>query len=208
MTGPGRRRIVGVGGGSGSGKGAVIEGLCRRAGGVAVLDLDSYYLDRGGLAPEERARLNFDEPAAIDADLVLEHAAALAAGRSVAKPLYSFVTHTRVGIATVAPAPLVVVEGLFALWWAPLRALLDVAVYVDAPADVRLARRLQRDVRERGRDVEAVLRQYLETVRPMHERYVEPTRAFADVVIVNDGALDTSVRALAEAAESIVTATA
>ena len=205
---PGRSRVIGVGGGSGAGKGALVDALCRHAGRVAVLDLDSYYLDRAGVAAPERARVNFDEPTAIDADLVLQHVAALAGGTPVAKPVYSFVTHTRVGAVTVAPAPVVVVEGLFTLWWPSLRQLLDVAVYVDAPPDLRLARRLERDVRERGRDLESVLRQYTETVRPMHQLYVEPTRGYADVVIVNDGDLDTSVGAFMKVAESIVTATA
>jgi uridine kinase len=200
--------VIGVGGGSGAGKGALVGALCRHAGRVAVLDLDSYYLDRGGVAPDERARINFDEPSAIDADLVAEHVATLACGTAVAKPVYSFVTHSRIGVVTVGPAPVVVVEGLFTLWWAPLRELLDVAVYVDAPADLRLARRLERDVRERGRDLESVLRQYTATVRPMHQRYVEPTRGYADVVIVNDGDLDTSVGAFVKVAETIVTATA
>jgi uridine kinase len=200
--------VIGVGGGSGAGKGALVAALCHHVGHAAVLDLDSYYRDRAGLAPEERARVNFDEPAAIDADLVMEQVRALAGGTPVAKPVYSFVSHTRVGAVTVLPAPVVVVEGLFTLWWAPLRALLDVAVYVDAPADLRLARRLERDVRERGRDVESVLRQYTETVRPMHQRFVEPTRSHADVVIVNDGDLDTSVEAFVKAAATIVRATA
>ena len=206
--GSGRSRVIGVGGGSGAGKGALVGALCRHAGRVAVLDLDSYYLDRGGVAPDERARINFDEPSAIDADLVAEHVATLAGGTAVTKPVYSFVTHTRVDVVTVAPAPVVVVEGLFTLWWARLRELFDVAVYVDAPADLRLARRLERDVRERGRELESVLRQYTATVRPMHQRYVEPTRGYADVVIVNDGDLDTSVGAFVKVAESIVTATA
>jgi uridine kinase len=100
----------------------------------------------------------------------------------------------------VAPAPLVVVEGLFTLWWPELRSQFDVAVYVDAPADVRLARRLRRDVRDRGRDVESVLTQYVATVRPMHERYVEPTRAFADLVIANDGELEPGILTLCGAA--------
>ena len=206
--GSGRSRVIGVGGGSGAGKGALVGALCRHAGRVAVLDLDSYYLDRGGVAPDERARINFDEPSAIDADLVAEHVATLAVGTAVAKPVYSFVTHSRVDVVTVAPAPVVVVEGLFTLWWPRLRDLLDVAVYVDAPADLRLARRLERDVRERGRDLESVLRQYTATVRPMHQRYVEPTRGYADVVIVNDGDLDASVEAFVKVAETIVTATA
>ncbi len=172
---------------------------------MAVLDLDSYYVDRAGVPPEERAQINFDEPAAIEVALLLEHVAGLVAGQRVDKPVYSFASHTRVGIMPAPPAPLVVVEGLFTLWWPELRSCLDVAVYVDAAADVRFARRLRRDVDERGREAPAVLAQYLATVRPMHDRYVEPTRAFADVVIANDGELDAGVRALCQAAGTLAT---
>ena len=200
---PERPRIIGIAGGTGAGKVVLVEELCRRHGPVAVLDLDAYYVDRTGMPPEARARLNFDEPAAIEIGLLLEHVGRLSAGRRVDKPVYSFASHTRIGVAPVAPAPLVIVEGLFTLWWPELRARLDVAVYVDGSPDVRLARRLRRDVRERGRDVEAVLAQYLATVRPMHERYVEPTRAFADVVIANDEELEPAVRALCEAAGKV-----
>lgn len=109
------------------------------------------------------------------------------------KPVYSFDTHTRVDAVTAAPAPFIVVEGLFALWWPELRALLDHKVYVDAPPDLRLTRRIRRDVMERGRTVESVLDQYLATVLPMHERYVEPTRAYADLVVTNTGTLEESL---------------
>jgi uridine kinase len=197
---PGRPRILGIAGGTGAGKGALVEGLCRWHGATAVLDLDSYYVDRAGMPAEARAHLNFDEPAAIEIGLLIEHVASLAAGRRVDKPGYSFASHTRIGASPVAPAPLVVVEGLFTLWWPELRSQFDVAVYVDAPADVRLARRLRRDVRDRGRDVESVLTQWVATVRPMHERYVEPTRAFADLVIANDGELEPGILTLCGAA--------
>jgi uridine kinase len=122
--------------------------------------------------------------------------------------VYSFASHTRVAATPVVPAPLVVIEGLFTLWWPELRSRLDVGVYVDAPADVRLVRRLRRDVLERGRDVESVLRQYVATVRPMHERYVEPTRAFADLVIANDSEVERGIRALCEAAGAATKVTA
>jgi len=181
--------FIGIAGGTGAGKSTLVRSLVDRAG-ATVLDLDSYYVDRGHMRPEERRSLNYDEPAAIDVTLLVEHLAALAGGRPIRKPVYSFETHTRVGAERVTPTAVVVVEGLFPLWWPPLRERLDLKVFVDAPADVRLARRLQRDIRERGRSAPDVLEQYFASVRPMHERYVEPCRAMADLVVTNDGAVD------------------
>jgi uridine kinase len=176
-------RLIGIAGGTGAGKTTVTRLLEEQFGGIAVVDLDSYYLDRSGVSPEGRARINYDEPAAIDAALLLAHVRDLAAGRPVPKPLYSFESHCRVGSVSLSPAPVIVVDGLFTLWWQELRAMLDLKVFVDAAADVRLARRILRDVAERGRTVDSVLAQYLATIRPMHERYVEPTRRYADVVV-------------------------
>jgi uridine kinase len=166
---------------------------------ASVLPVDAYYLDRSALPPDERARLNYDEPAAIDLELLVSHVRALRTAVPVARPVYSFTTHTRVGAEPLAPAPVVVVEGLFTLWWESLRSLLDLKIFMDAPADLRLARRIQRDVAERGRTVDSVLEQYVTTVRPMHERYVEPTRAHADLVVGNAGSLEHSVEVVLEA---------
>jgi uridine kinase len=184
--------VIGLAGGTGSGKTTLAHALAACRGGC-VIQLDSYYLDRSTLLPEERGRVNYDEPGAIEIGLLLRHLGRLAAGEPVRKPVYSFQCHSRVGEEVVSPASLIVVDGLFSLWWAELRGLLDVRVYVDAPADLRLARRIRRDVTERGRQVESVLAQYLTTVRPMHERYVEPTKAHADLVVVNDGRLEDCV---------------
>jgi uridine kinase len=180
---------IGIAGGTGAGKSTIVHALVDRLG-ATVLDLDSYYVDRGHLPADERRFVNYDEPAAIDVGLLLEHLARIASGAEIAKPVYSFETHTRVGVQRIVPTRVVVVEGLFPLWWPGVREHLDLKVFVDAPPDVRLARRLRRDVRERGRSAEAVLEQYLATVRIMHERYVEPCRAFADLVVTNDGAAD------------------
>ncbi len=190
--------LIGIAGGTGAGKSTIVRGLLDRIGG-RVLDLDSYYLCRSELTANERQRVNYDEPGAIDAALLEAHLASLARDEPVEKPVYSFATHTRVGVEVVTAARLVVVEGLFTLWWEAIRALLDVKVFVDAPADLRLMRRIRRDVAERGRTVDEVLRQYVATVRPMHERYVEPLRAHANVVVVNDGLA-------AEAVEQIMAA--
>jgi uridine kinase len=194
--------LLGIAGGTGTGKSTIARALLARVDGC-VLGVDSYYRDLSHLAPGERARQNFDEPAAIEFTLLVEHLRQLAQGCPVLKPVYSFDTHTRVDAVTVAPAPLIVVEGLFALWWTELRALLDHKVYLDAPPDLRLARRIQRDVIERGRTVDSILEQYLATVRPMHERYVEPTRAYADLVVTNTGTLEESLAPVLNAIQTM-----
>lgn len=178
--------FVGVAGGTGAGKTTLVRTLVGRFGGC-VLDLDSYYVDRGAVSAEERRRLNYDEPAAIDVDLLVDHLGRLHRGEPIAKPVYSFEHHTRVGAAPLAPTRLVVVEGLFTWWWEPVRRLLALKVFVDAPADVRVIRRLRRDVAERGRTMDQVLQQYLMTVRPMHDLYVEPCRPSADLVVNSEG---------------------
>jgi uridine kinase len=194
---------VGIAGGTGAGKTSVCGLLCRTLDDVAILDLDSCYLDRSDLSPEHRARLNFDEPAAFDLPLLLAHLSQLRDGHAVRKPRYSFESHTRCGYHRVAGAPIVLSEGLFTLWWEDLRRLLDLKVFVDAPDDTRLARRLQRDVATRGRTIEAVHRQYETTVYPMHVRYVEPTRVLADLVVQNDRDLAACVEAVRGAMQTL-----
>jgi uridine kinase len=181
--------LIGIAGGTGAGKTLIARDLVGRLGGV-VIDLDSYYLDRSGLEPEERGRLNYDEPGAIDVDLVVEHLGRLAAGEAIEKPVYCFETHVRVATETLSPARLVVVEGLFTLWWESLRRRFDLKIFVEAPADIRLIRRLRRDISERGRLVDHIVAQYVGSVRPMHDRYVEPSRVHADWVVVNDGPIE------------------
>jgi uridine kinase len=190
--------FVGVAGGTGAGKTTLVRTLVERFGGC-VLDLDSYYVDRGAVSAEERRRLNYDEPDAIDVDLLVDHLGRLYRGEPIAKPVYSFEHHTRVGAAPLASARLVVVEGLFTWWWEPVRRLLALKVFVDAPADVRVIRRLRRDVAERGRTMDQVLQQYVMTVRPMHDLYVEPCRRSADLVVNAEGTP-------AEAAELVIAA--
>jgi uridine kinase len=129
------------------------------------------------------------------------HLRQLRDGHSVEKPHYSFKDHTRTGVEALSPAPIVLVEGLFALWWEELRAGLDLKIYLDAPPDVRMARRIARDVESRGRTAESVRRQYEESVRPMHELYVAPTRAHADLVLVNDGDVGGCLQAVCSALE-------
>jgi uridine kinase len=184
--------IVGLAGGTGSGKSLIARSLVAQVGGC-LIDLESYHRDRSGLTLEERQRASYEEPAAIDDALLVAQLEQLARGEAVRKPVYSFDTHARIDGEMVAPARLVVVEGLFTLWWGPLRSLLDVKVFVDAPPDLRLIRRIRRDIAERGRTLDQVLHHYTATSRPTHARYVEPTRAHADLVVTNDGPIEDAV---------------
>jgi uridine kinase len=184
--------IVGLAGGTGAGKSAIVRSLVERIGGC-VIDLESYTLDRSASPLAERLPGADDEPTAIDTALLMAHLEDLRRGAAIRKPTYSLETRQRTGIQIVAPARLVLVEGLFTLWWHPLRSLLDVKVFVDAPADLRLMRRLRRDLAERGRALEPILPPDSTFLRAAHERYVEPTRIHADGVVINDGPLEDAV---------------
>lgn len=177
---------LGIAGGTGSGKTTIVRRLFEAIGpniGV-LLDLDSYYHDLNNLPLTKRGWRNFDCPEAIDFPLVTEHLRCLRAGRPIDKPIYSFPEHARLSqTVRVEPTPLIVVEGILALAYEPLLPLLDLKLYVDAPADIRFIRRLTRDVSERERQIDWVISQYIEIVQPMHERYVEPSRDHADLIL-------------------------
>ena len=150
--------------------------------------LDSYYKNHGHLGIHERAKVNYDHPDAFDWELMRSQLEALVAGESVDVPVYDFATHSRSDkTMTVNAAPIVIVEGILVLWDAPLRNCMDLKVFVDADADVRFIRRLQRDMLERGRTSESVITQYLETVRPAHLSFIEPSKRYADVIIPRGG---------------------
>lgn len=177
---------VALAGGSGSGKTSLTRALVGQLGPqhCAVLDHDSYYRDLAHLPFAERAATNFDHPASLESDLLAHHLAELRAGRAVLRPDYDFTTHTRKATRTrVEPRPIILCEGILLLAAPELRAAFDLRVYVDTPADVRALRRVRRDIVERGRTVDSVCEQYLTTVRPMHEQFVEPARATADLVL-------------------------
>lgn len=195
---------IGIGGGTASGKTTLVRSIADRFSDMCIIDLDSYYLDRSEINPEDRGGLNYDEPSAFDVALLLEHLRRLAANEMVWKPRYSFESHTRIGTERLFPSSLIVLEGLFTLWWAELRPSLDLKVFVDAPPDLRLLRRITRDVTERGRSVESVLAQYVGTVRPMHDRYVEPTRVHADLVVANGGPVEECVELVVATVRAIV----
>ncbi|MCB9879106.1 MAG: uridine kinase [Planctomycetes bacterium] len=176
---------IAIAGGSGSGKTSLTAAVVRALGGrCAVLDHDSYYRDLGHQPIAVRAATNFDHPDSLDNPLLAQHVATLLAGRAVERPCYDFSTHTRMAeTLRVEPQPTIVCEGILLLAVPELRRSFDLRVYVDTPADVRALRRVQRDVLERGRTVASVIKQYLDTVRPMHERFVEPARRTADLVL-------------------------
>lgn len=172
-------RLVVVAGGTASGKSTAARTAVARIPGSVLIAHDRYYHD----IPEPRGH-NFDHPEALDTALLVDHLRALRAGQRAPLPVYDFASHSRTAeVEWVEPAPVVVVEGILTLAYGPLAELADLRIYVDTPDDVRLVRRIRRDIRERGRTVESVLDQYLETVRPMHERFVAPSRERADVVL-------------------------
>jgi uridine kinase len=188
---PGRAvTVVGICGGSGSGKTTVTRALVDHLGSdcAAVIPHDAYYRDLSHLPPPERARDNVDHPDAFDTGLLAADLAALRAGRPVETPVYDFVSHVRrPERRRVEPRPVIIVEGILILADARLRPLLDIKVFVETAADIRLIRRIRRDTAERGRTLEGVLAQYEATVRPMHLQFVEPSRSHADVVIPEGG---------------------
>ena len=199
--------VIGVAGGSGSGKTTVTRRVIETVGteGVAVLVQDNYYRDQAGIAFETRTKTNYDHPAAFDWALLQEHLEALLAGEAVQMPSYDFTNHTRSGTTlTVLPAPVVVVEGFFSLYEEAIRQHLDLKVFVDADADVRFIRRFTRDTRERGRTPESVIEQYLNFVRPMHLQFVEPTKRYADVIIPHGGLNEPALDMLAARIRSTV----
>jgi uridine kinase len=182
--------IIGIAGGSGSGKSTVArkvgEALSRSS--VAFLDMDAYYRNFAHLPMEERKRVNWDHPESFDTDLLASQVRELCAGRAIDKPVYDFVTHTRsTRTERVQPADVLLLDGILLFADERIRELCDVKVFVDAEADVRLIRRLKRDVTKRGRTLEEVIAQYLETVQPMHLQFVEPSKRYADVIVPRGG---------------------
>ncbi len=182
--------IVGIAGGTGSGKTTVVRKIVEKLPqeSVAILSQDSYYKDQGHLPLEERQKINFDHPNAIEFDLLIDHIKKLRQGFAIEEPIYSYITCTRSDKTIhVEPKDVIIVEGILVLTIPELRDLFDIKVFVDADADDRLIRVIRRDIKERGRDVETVLRRYLETVKPMHEQFIEPSKRYADLIVPEGG---------------------
>ncbi len=183
--------IIGIAGGTASGKTTVAKILHERTlpiGSVAMLRMDDYYKDNTKLSLEERRQINFDHPDAYDIDLLMEHLKELKKGHSIEKPIYDFVVSNRMQeTETINPGNVIIVEGILLFAIPKLRNLFDIKIYVETPDDIRFIRRLKRDIEKRGRSIESVVNQYLNTVRPMHETFVEPSKKYADLIIPEGG---------------------
>jgi uridine kinase len=181
--------IIGIAGGTGSGKTTVVHQIMNELPEteVGIISQDSYYNETTNLNYDERSKINFDHPRAIDFELLVAHLKDLKSGKAIDQPVYSFVTHNRTDDTIhTHPRKVMIVEGILILANPELRDMFDIKIYVHADSDERLIRRLKRDIAERGRDMEEVLNRYQNTLRPMHQQFIEPTKAFADIIIPND----------------------
>ena len=180
--------VIGIAGGTGSGKTTVVNNILRdlNAESVIVISQDNYYKDHPELSFDERSKINFDHPRSIDFELLKEHVALLKNGVSIEQPVYSFITHSRKEETILThPQSVIIVEGILVLTDADLRDLFDVKIFVHADSDERLIRRVRRDIQERGRDLDEVLTRYQKTLKPMHQQFIEPSKNFADIIIPN-----------------------
>ncbi|MFH1277358.1 MAG: uridine kinase [Candidatus Eisenbacteria bacterium] len=182
--------VIGMAGGTGSGKTTLAERIAEslHEEEVATLHHDAYYVDRSDLTTEERADLNYDHPSAFDNNLLMGHLDVLSRGLPIDRPVYSFVTHTRTEeTVRVNPCPVILLEGILVLENHELRKRMDIRIFVDCDEDERLIRRLRRDIRERGRTIPSAIEQYLTTVKPMHQQFVEPSKRYADLIVPRGG---------------------
>lgn len=178
--------IIGIAGGTGSGKTTVVNQIIEELKNeeVDVISQDSYYQDTSHLSFENRKKINFDHPKSIDFDLLVSHLKDLKAGKNIQQPIYSFKEHNRTGeTIEIEPRKVIIVEGILILTHPEIREMFDIKIYVHADSDERLIRRLKRDIAERGRDLEEVLSRYQTTLKPMHQQFIEPTKEFADIII-------------------------
>ena len=181
--------VIGIAGGSGSGKTTLMKNLVEKFGdAVTVVSHDNYYRRHDELTYEERCLINYDEPAAFETELMTRHLDALRQGEAIDCPVYDYTVHNRSNdVVRIVPKPVIIVEGILIFADEDLRNLMDIRIFVDTDADVRLCRRIKRDVNKRGRTLESVLTQYQQTVKPMHERYVEPSKKYANLVVPEGG---------------------
>ena len=181
--------VIGIAGGTGSGKTTVVNQIIQELpeGEVCVISQDSYYKDTCHLPFDERTKINFDHPKAIDFDLLVAHLKELKKGNAIEQPIYSFIEHNRTKeTITMHPKKVIIVEGILILTHTDIRELFDIKLYVYADSDERLIRRLRRDMSERGRDLDEVINRYQNTLKPMHQQFIEPTKEFADIIIPNN----------------------
>ena len=179
--------VIGIAGGTCSGKSSIASILIdefRYTNSINIIREDDYYKDQSHLPMEERAKTNYDHPLAFDFDLMIDHLNKLIAGETIEKPTYDYTVHNRSNVTEIVhPSDVLIIEGLFALYTREIRDLEDIKIFVDTPADIRFIRRLKRDVKERARTIESITDQYLTTVKPMHDQFLEPTKQFADIII-------------------------
>ncbi|MBI1930085.1 uridine kinase [Candidatus Poribacteria bacterium] len=198
--------LIGIAGGSGSGKTTLAGAIHARLGAQksVLLNLDGYYKDLSHLSPADRGRVNFDHPDALDMVLFTRQMRQLKSGQTIETPSYDFTTHTRQPqTQMVSPTPIVLVEGMLLMAIDSVRSLFDLKVFVDTPADIRFIRRLERDIRERGRTVDSVIQQYRSSVRPMHLAFVEPSQTFADIIVSGEEPVETLTAILIERIEKL-----
>lgn len=182
--------FIGITGGSGSGKTTVVKKIKTEipSKSLTIIEQDSYYKDQSQLTYEERCKTNYDHPFAFDSDLLLQHLKDLREGKSIEKPVYDYEIHNRTKVTqTVEPRDIIVLEGILIFYDKRIRDMLDIKIFVDTDSDIRLVRRIIRDMSDRGRTVDSVLTQYMQTVRPAHEQFIEPTKKFADIIIPEGG---------------------
>lgn len=206
MTKTNRPVIIGLAGGTGSGKTTVANAILKKVGlgRIAVLPHDAYYRNLDQLPEAQRDTNNFDHPESLETELLIEHLKQLKAGNAIKMPVYDFTTHSRTAqTITINPQPVVFVEGILIFAEPALRDLFDMRIYVDTDADIRFIRRLQRDVAERGRTTNSVIQQYLSTVRPMHLEFVEPSKRYADIIIPEGGLNEVAIEMVAARIESL-----
>lgn len=202
-----KRLIIGIAGGSGSGKTTVTNRLVEkiREEKVTVIEEDSYYKDQSNLSYEQRVKTNYDHPFAFDSDLLIDHLKKLKEGKSIEKPLYDFEIHNRKKEKVkVSPKEIIILEGILILQDEDIRNLLDIKVFVDTDSDVRIIRRILRDIKERGRSLDSVILQYMNSVRPAHLQFVEPSKKYADIIIPEGGHNEVAIDLLYQKIRSII----